>query len=399
MTTIRLSCLFLAIVAASLALPLSHALAQQHDPGLSLQREDLDQKSDHDSLNAKDFYKLLDQSIGGKQFANAVLIFGGCYTGDFADVAASSTVATSDKSGPVAVIAATGGTDEKNEKNRWELCPDISGGNPFVNGVMGSLANGDTATAAVTAGTGVMQAAVNKSNDKGGDIKKLKQPHPDTTYSHGGESIKLNGAVSGTKYAILMIGDPESYVEWNQLENEYDQLVQAGYTDIDVLFGTGKKDDAGVPLLPNGTSVEKDMKDKQRNGEATAEGVTINHVVTKPDGSKVDLYTKIRRPATFRNLRADLQAWMKEAKAGDAFFFKAEGHFTNMAHGRTADELDLTKNLSMGPPRHCEGLLCNVQIGISFGPGGRLDDHHSDRDNHSDEHSTGGTSSDDTPPH
>lgn len=343
----------LAVLAcASTLLVLTPAYGQSHDPGFVLQRDDLDQKLDHDSLNAKDFYKLLDQSIGGKKFANAILIFGGCYTGDFADVAGSSSVGTNENSGPVAVIAASGGADDKKngEKNRWELCPDISGGNPFVNGVMESFADGNTATTAAQNGTGAMQSAVDKSNLKGAGAKPLTASHPDNTFFHGGGDIKLNADVKGKKYAILMIGDPESYVEWNALVNEYDQLVQAGYTDIDVLFGTGKRDDkTGIPLLPNGKSVEDDEKERRENGEGSAQGVTIKHVVTKPDSTKVDLFLQIRRPATFRNLRADLQAWMKQAAPGDAFFFKAEGHFTNMAHGRTADELDLSKNLAIGP--------------------------------------------------
>jgi len=113
---------------------LSNPVHAQNEPGFDVAQKDFNDKDAKEDGNrgvtAPDFYKLVDNSVGD-HFGSMILVFGGCYSGDFAAQAGNSKISKK----PVAVLTATAPTSEPS-KGRYECTPSLDGENPFLTGVV-----------------------------------------------------------------------------------------------------------------------------------------------------------------------------------------------------------------------------------------------------------------------
>jgi len=354
------------------------ACAQGHTYGFDIANNDYGPSKNpttpedgHKGVTATDFYKLLDNSIGN-HFGGLILVFGGCYTGDFTNQAANSVIAQK----PVAILAATSKDD------RHEQTADIDGENPFLTGVAGTwaapdlLGNGGTkygtAKEAFEAGKGDLTTAVTKYNtdnklainDK--TVKAAKGSNPSFTAfpagdNSAGSSLTLQGSGKGEKYAIIFMGKPTTYYDWNAVHAQYQAFIDSGYPadHIQVFFGTGRRADpgsefAGSPLLTNdnggpGISVNEEAAKRAegRNGLKPSVEVNYTNAQGKPEGIPF-------QAATFAHFKSALLAWKtfaKDDKNGDNQYVVVIGtHSTSMAHPREASDLEFAQALSPNSP-------------------------------------------------
>jgi hypothetical protein len=350
-----------------------------HTYGFDVAMQDANDKTATDDGNpgvtAPNFYKLLDNSIGDN-FSGLILVFGGCYTGDF-----STLVSEKIKTKPVAILAATA------KENSAQCTPSIDGENPFLTGVIDNLGGSDltaenskngtiTASAAFDAGMGKMTHAVNQYNEdhilaiNERTIKKAEKSNPsftafpkpeDPNSPSLGAKLTLRGPDGGRgeKYAIIFMGKPETIYDWNALQTQYQSLIDAGYESghIEAFFGTGAKgtgNDLDIPLLTNhdsgkpGISVAQDQRKRGENQNGQLPAVTYTFMANGQTTPKQVPF----KAATFGNLKRALSDWKKHAvkdTAGDNQYFILIGtHSTNMAHPRPKD-LEITQLLLPSP--------------------------------------------------
>jgi hypothetical protein len=314
-------------------------------------------------VTASDFYKLLDNSIGDN-FSGLVLVFGGCYTHDFSTQASGSKIAKK----PVAILAATSAED----KDRHQCTPSLDGDNPFLTGLIGTWTTEDndgkpisgTATQAFNAGKDKMTASVADYNGNNPNVrdKKVKPadasnptlttfPDPKDPNSPGGK-LTLSGPEGekkGEKYAILFIGSPQTYYDWNQVQAQYQSLINSGYPQdhIDVLFGTGgtaQGDDRGSPLLSTPTVISVNAEARERGKARNGVEPSVNFNFVDGNGQTKPVPFKA---ATFNHLKGAFARW--KVYAGDdkasanQYFILIGDHSTPFAHPRDPKDLTLSQ--------------------------------------------------------
>ncbi len=268
-------------------------------------------------ITAHDVIGLVDGKLKNN-FDSLTMVFGGCYSDAFTTAANN---APNLKNGKVAVLAATG------EKGACKT-PAPPLGNPFVNGVIQGFAGGNTVSQAFDNGVKGVQRFENDEHNK--NVKtdqNFELTNPTPTYFGDGKSITLKGNPK-KQYAILFVGFPDSFADWNDVATQFQALVDEGWNpkNITVFFGNGAPTSAG-PVLPNGTTVVANAESKNKSAELT---------YTDSNGKKQPIFCK---EATFANLKEKLTQWAAFAKVDDAkptqFYILFGGHSTNDAKDRT----------------------------------------------------------------
>ena len=272
------------------------------DAGISTHKAD--PAKDPDGMKAKTFYELLDASLGNK-FNSVVVVFGGCFTADFSNKLATSTVGTSGK--PVAVLAATDSTKP------FEFAGGTANGSTFANGVTEGIGQ-DGATAQDGFDTG--KAKTRRNQPEGGQT-------PTMTTAAGGGGIKP-GQGAASYHAILFSGKPTKCSDWQDLDKMYKELRNKGYqaANIDCYFGRGER--AGqpgdnTPILSKedfsaGNSVKQENGDLSKCPSFSDQGQAI-------------------KPATHDNLKKALEKLKTIADAGanEQYFLWFADHSTLLA--------------------------------------------------------------------
>jgi len=257
---------------------------------------------DASGMKASDFFKALDAALGNK-FNSLVLVFGGCFTGDFTKKAKTSAVGTSGK--PVAVLAAT------DENETYQCANGNQLGNTFTNGVTDGLQDPDATT----------QSAfdLGKRRVSGGGADQT----PTFTPINGGGGIKP-GQAAASYHAILFVGKPTTCSDWNDLDKMYQDLINRGYpkANIDCYFGRGERGTAAddhTPVLSK---------------EDYTAGSTVKHEASDP--SKCPGFHdsgQTIKAATAENLKKALDGLKAIADAGanEQYFIWCADHSTVLA--------------------------------------------------------------------
>ncbi|HEY6066441.1 MAG TPA: hypothetical protein VIY96_09810, partial [Thermoanaerobaculia bacterium] len=218
-------------------------------------------KNDPNGMNAKDFFGLLDGSLGKGDFNSLILVFGGCFTADFTNGAKASAAGKSGK--PVAVLAATA-SDSPNAKSGG-----TQNGGSFVQGVL----NGFDPSLTLDNQPGTTQQAFDggkarverdeKSYTEKGATPPVSGQKPTFTPLGKGEAVRL-GKGASSYHAILFVGVPKTIADWNDLKNTYLMLKDLGF-DIKAFFGSGYAKDGSPALMGDddqpGTSALQKAKD------------------------------------------------------------------------------------------------------------------------------------------
>lgn len=269
----------------------------------------------NNGITANDVIGLIDGKLG-TNYGSLTLVFGGCYSDAFTAAANNSAKL---KSGNVAVMSATGAKGAC-------YTPGSPLGNPFVNGIIDGFAGGNTAGQAFTQGESDVQRFEKDEHNKDkktGEALKLTNPEP--TYFGNGKTITLKGDPK-KQYAIIFVGVPDSFADWNDAAKQFQALVDEGWDPkhISVFFGDSSTNVDG-PMLPNGVSAAADAK---------ANNKTITTSYQGPKGKDTIYWS----PATFANLKTKLTQWAAFAKLEEVkpaqFYILFAGHSTNDATKR-----------------------------------------------------------------
>ena len=270
----------------------------------------------NNGITAHDVIGLVDGKLGNN-FGSLTMVFGGCLADAFTSAANNSTNL---KNGNVAVLSATGAKGSC-------YTPGSPLGNPFVNGIISGFAGGKTVTQAFDKGVSDVQLFEKDPHNK--DVKtdeNLKPTNPEATYFGDGKKITLKGDPK-KQYAILFVGVPESFADWNDVTTQFQALVDEGWDPkhISVFFGDSSTNVDG-PVLPNGVKVADDAKSKNK-------GIVTTYTDLK--GKTDTIYWS---QATFANLKAKLTNWAAFAKLAEVkpaqFYILFGGHSTNDAKNR-----------------------------------------------------------------
>jgi hypothetical protein len=341
-------------------------------------------------VTAGDFYTLVDGALGNN-FGSLVMVFGGCYSGGFADGLAGSKVGKSGK--PVAVLTT-------NRSEPGQCTPAGINGAPFFSGVFGGFVNTDASNAItnpVSQAFSSGEAQVKNFTDKEVIKKKLNDDtkavipasQPDHAWVNGGDKITIDGKDKEHKHAILFMGKPQTVFDWNDLINAYQTLLDAGFKDIKIFFGTGKTADDNMPVLTNddftpGISIERDA--------TTYDTPRPIKVLKEIAGGTLP----VPQAADFEHLKNALLYWRAIATtaghADDQFLIAVGTHSTGAAKARDKKELTFppakptsaggaggTPKTAGGPPKK-KGKMASgggasasshpsVMIGIGIGGG------------------------------
>jgi hypothetical protein len=312
------------------------------------EKPDADLEDGLPGVTASDFYKLVDNSIG-TNFGGLILVFGGCFTDDF-----SNDVPPKLAKKPVAILAST------NKDKKYQACPSLDGKNPFLDTLQESWIHADEL------GDGTLKDMTTEEAfnlAKEGERGKIAKYNKDTAEPHLNETVngkrvelikqgepsftafprdqkdpagaKLTlGKAAGKKYAILFMGKPETYYDWNFFVQQYKGLKDAGY-EVDAMFGTGMRQDDGTPFLTNKDSGNPGLT---VNKEAEQHGNV--HDIQDVNGADVRY-----RAATFRKLKVAFTKWKlaaEEDKAGtNQYVFIVGTHSTLGARDRNPDTIKI----------------------------------------------------------
>jgi|SRR5579862_471507 len=288
---------------------------------------------DNSGITAHDLFGLLDGKLNNN-FGSLTVLFGGCYGDAFTTAAANSNL----KNANVAILAAT------SDKGAC-YTPASTTGNPFLLGIVENFSPPNTVSQAFKSGVErVQKFETDQHNIDTVHDKPLALTNPGATYFGKGADITLKGDPK-KQFAILFVGYPDNWADWNDIQIQFQTLVDAGWdpTHISVYFGTGEGTPES-PKFPNGKLVKDDA--------AAAHG-HLSQTYTDSKGEHAISYGA----ASFENLKAKLTNWMAFAKLADnngiQFFISFGGHDTNLAHNR--DNLLAQATGAGGPAPHAAG--------------------------------------------
>jgi hypothetical protein len=324
--------------------------AQKYGSGFVIQHDE----GENPGITANDLYTLFDNSIGNKH-GGVIAVFGGCYTSDFSNAAKDHKFAEK----PVAIMAATSKTDKS------ECSPALDGGAPFLSSALESLYPYDlntgkfTSPSASEAYGSTTKSFTGKIDAQNKKMKELidrkeavavKASNPAFTPLAGGEKLTFEGPKNIKKYAIIVMGKPETYFDWVDFQQEYQRLKDAGY-EIKAFFGTGaivtKGDEAGTPLLTKddykpGRSVAADAR--ARSGAGV--GVSRYNGNTYDDGKGNQIAIPFKA-ATYQNIKTAIAQWkiaaMDDKNGTNQYFFSVGTHSTQEAQFRQAKDLTISQ--------------------------------------------------------
>jgi len=332
------------MAAAATALMLCVAPARADGPGMGTYVPEDAPRDYEPGIDAHDFYGLLDSALH-KNFVSLIMVFGGCFAGDFANQLGSSEVGKAGK--PVAVMTATG----RGKGQIYEQTPGTVIGNPFIEGVNEGWVNStsgqftESEAQAFAHGEHAVDRSIRDWNnglppdDK--DRKGLKDTHPANVFVNGGDGLTLPQKDGAKRYAIIFVGEPETVQDWRDYANVFITLNDAGY-EIQGFFGSGKRSETDrTALLPNGHSINEnathDIKTDPKTGAKYGGqfgNFESNYWTDVPHREKG--VTTIRREevpipflaATTANLEAAMAKWRDASgKSCAVFYFTAFGHF------------------------------------------------------------------------
>jgi hypothetical protein len=299
-----------------------------NDTGIALAKPEADGNTgitDHDLIG------LIDGKLTNN-FGSLTMVYAGCYADAFT---AAANDAPNLKNGKVAVLAATG-------KEGACKTPGTDLGNPFTSGVIKGFSGGNPVTEAVTEATRQVNRLEEDTHTKDKKTNEnLELTKPTATYFGGGDKITLDPDSAKAQHAIIFIGKPNDFADWNDAAAQFQALVTAGWDpkNITIFFGDGPTAQ-GVPLLPGGATVADN---------ATSKGKAAEFSYTNQDGVKVGL--PVCKAATYDNLKEKLTQWaafanLKENKPIQ-FYILFGGHSTRAGiKNRTISQLIRPSNSS-----------------------------------------------------
>ncbi|MBS0408908.1 MAG: CAP domain-containing protein [Proteobacteria bacterium] len=333
-----------AMAATAAALLLSVAPARADGPGLGTYVPEDAPRDYEPGIDAHDFYGLLDSALH-KNFVSLIMVFGGCFAGDFANQLGSSEVGKAGK--PVAVMTATG----RGKGQVYEQTPGTVIGNPFIEGVNEGWvsATGGQFTEPESQAFAQGEHAVDRSiKDWNNGLppdektkKALKDTHPANVFVNGGDGLTLPQKDGAKRYAIIFVGEPETVQDWRDYSNVFITLNDAGY-EIQGFFGSGKRSETDhTALLPNGHSILENARPEIQKDPKTGRtyGGQLGNVVTnywtdvthREKGVTTVRHEEVTIPfeaATTANLEAAMAKWRDASgKSCAVFYFTAFGHF------------------------------------------------------------------------
>jgi hypothetical protein len=304
-------------------------------------------------ISANDFYGLLDSALH-KNFESLIMVFGGCFAGDFAAKLPNSEVGQAGH--PAACMTATG--EEKDQL--YEQTPGTLIGNPFIEGVNDGWSGIDEKTSQATEGTeeeafnsgaARVEKAIKDWNVPTAEETKrklLKETHPDNKYINGGNKLTLKQKENAKRYAIIFVGEPETVQDWRDYSNVFLTLNDAGY-QIQGFFGSGKRSPTDhTALLPNGHSVLEDTGPEVKTDPKTGAhygghlgNIVTNYVTTvhhRENGKSFTREEEVTIPfgaATTDDLVSAMANWRDASgKSCAVFYFTAFGHFLPVVKDR-----------------------------------------------------------------